>query len=415
MSEIQIFSSENLKKWLERETSSISTPIHSKAQKLLNEMRKALNELNESSKMLSENSQKEAEKKNAKTYSRARGLNKLARLFIDRIRAIKFHEEITYTSFFESVQTTQKALSVIEIDIRNWFPRISPFFILDRRKFQVVFEKTKYQLRELEGFLTKEYVKVKTVEEILALINAFQNFESQLNNLSEQKKKTESEKTQVEHEIAEIQHQTDELRNVGNMGRLGQVEKEIEVLSTELKQSLQPLYKPFVKLISLATHGEGSGLTPEEISRLNQYLANPFNTFVTEEPDYPIFRSILQKLFSRMLEGKLQLKPEKMRKVKQVVEDITVRNSLSSLYKKSKEANLRSKELLSSPDVMETQEKLSRLLAKLKELERRKTLFENEQSLQERTHKEMLGKIHNQKSEVERRVLAFMNKKIQIK
>ena len=171
MSEILKISSANVKSWLESETGSIFIPVHSKAQKLLDDMRKTLENLTDASKMLLENSGKEIEKRNMKTYGRARALNKLARLFLDRMRQIKVPDQVSYDSFRAFVQETQKAFLVTEVDVRNWFPRVSPFFILDRRKFLTVFEKAKELLKDLNNFLTKEYVKTKTLEETFQLID----------------------------------------------------------------------------------------------------------------------------------------------------------------------------------------------------------------------------------------------------
>ena len=71
LSEILKFSSANVKGWLESETGSIFIPVHSKAQKLLDDMRKTVENLADVSKMLLDNSGKEIEKRNMKTYGRA--------------------------------------------------------------------------------------------------------------------------------------------------------------------------------------------------------------------------------------------------------------------------------------------------------------------------------------------------------
>lgn len=84
---------------------------------------------------LLEKSRKEIEKRNIKTYGRARALNKLARLFLKRTRQIEVPDRVSYDSFHGFVQETRNVFVVTEVDIRNWFPRISPFFIMDRRKF----------------------------------------------------------------------------------------------------------------------------------------------------------------------------------------------------------------------------------------------------------------------------------------
>ena len=72
MSDALNFSSGEVKDWLERETSSIFVPVHEKAQKLLNVMKKTLEKITDICGMLLENSRKEIEKRNMKTYRRAR-------------------------------------------------------------------------------------------------------------------------------------------------------------------------------------------------------------------------------------------------------------------------------------------------------------------------------------------------------
>lgn len=414
MSDIAKFSSKDIKGWLERETGSLFTPIHSKAQKLLDEMRKMLDSLSEVSKMLLDNSQKEIEKRNPKTYGRARALNKLAKLFVDRMRQIKIPNKVTYDSFNGFVQETQKAFLVTEVDLRNWFPRISPFFILDRRKFQVVFEKAKDLHKEFTSFLTKEYVKTKTLEETFQLIDKLQTLEQQLTNLGNQKTRTQNEKTHVENEIAETQLRIADLKNKGSLGQLSQVRAEAEALSSEVKQNLQHLQKPFIKLQSLATHGEGSGLTPDELNKLDQYVDNSFEAFAAEEAGLPLLKGILGKLSRAMSEDKLKLKPEKTRKAEQLVESIVKRDSLDSLHQKSVDVVIRRKQLSASAELAETEKDLSKLREQLEEQDRKKRVIEGEQVTLERACNETMEKIRNNKAQIEKNVFDFLNKRITI-
>jgi len=414
LSEAVKLSSKEAKSWLERETGSLLAPIHSKAQKLLKEMRKALESLSEVSKMLLENSGKEIEKRNMKTYGRARALNKLAKLFVDRTRQIKIPEKVTYDSFHDFVQETQRAFLVTDVDIRNYFPHISPFFILDRRKFQVVFEKAKESLKELNNFLTKEYVKIKTLEDTFQLVEKLQTLEQQLTNFKEQKTKSESEEAQLSKTIAETRQKTDKLKAQGSLGQLNKIDNQIEALNSELKQRLQHLQKPFVKLQSLALHGEGSGLTPEEISKLNQYIDKPFEAFTSEEPNHPLLNQILKKLSVLMTQDKLKLKPEKTRKAEQLIQTIFSQNSLADLHQRSLNALSSQKQLSMSPEVAETEKHLSMLKTQLEELERKKKVVEGERVTFEQACSETVEKIKNQKSDIEKNILAATNKRIRI-
>jgi hypothetical protein len=414
LSDTAKFLSKDFKGWLERETGSLFIPVHSKAQKLFDEMRKALENLSEVSKTLLENSQKEIEKRNMKTYGRARALNKLAKLFVDRMRQIKIPEKVTYDSFHEFVQETQKAFFVTEVDVRNFFPRVSPFFIFDRRKFQVVFDRARDTLKDLNNFLTKEYVKTETLEETFQLIDKLQALEQQLASLKERRARGDGEKVQIEKEIAETLRKMADLKSKGSMSQLSQTGAEIEALSAEVKHSLQHLQKPFIKLQSLALHGEGSSLTPEEIGRLNQYVENPFQAFATEQDNYPLLRQILRKLDRAMSEDKLKLKPEKTRKAQQVVKSILNEDSLTSLHQKSTKATVRRSQLSTSAEVAETEKELSRLREQLEGQERRKKVVEGEQVTLGKAYTETVEKIRNHKTEIEKNVFDFMNRRIHI-
>jgi len=413
LSETTRLSSKDVKNWLERETGSMFNPVHTRAKKLLDEMSKALNDLSDASKMLFDNGEKEIEKRNMKTYKRARALNKLARLFLDRMKQAKVPDNVTYDSFGKFVQETQKAFIVTEVDVRNWFPRISPFFIMDRRKFLTVFEKAKNSLEELHSFLTREYVKTKILEEAFQLADKLKALEEQLANTNEQKKRTENERVSLEKEISETHQKMAELKSKGNMSQLGQASGKIDELGAEVKQSLQHLQKPFIKLRSLSLRGGGSGLTPDELGKLDQYLENPFEAFATEETGYPVLKEILQKL-DRSMSERLNLKPEKERKARHAIDNILRKDSLASLHQRCVEVMMLERQLSASAEVAETKQGLSRLQEHFENLNTRKRIVESEEIAIKRAHDETLGKIKNHRDEIEKNIFSFMNRRIRI-
>ena len=413
MSEVKL-PPKDTRSWLDKETRQTFVPVHTKTRKLLDDMRKNLDSLSEASKMLLDNSAKEIEKRNMKTHGRARAMNKLARLFVDRMRTIKVPEQVSYTTLEDFVQDTQKAFGVIDVDVANWFPRISPFFILDRRKFSAVFEKAKDSIRVLEYFLSKEYVKTKMLEETFRLIDEVLADEQQLATLQNQKARIEAEKASVEGEIAQIQQKISDLRSKGSMGRLDQTSTEIETLSVEVRHGLQHLQKPFVKLQSLATHGGGSGLTPEELNKLDQYIQNPFEAFATEMSGTPLLKEILRKLARSISEGKLKLKPEKIRKAEQIVDSITNRDSLAMLHQKGQEAMMRKAQLSTSTEIEATRQDLLKLQGQLEHLGRKKGIVESEREALQRKHDETIRRIRADKNEIEKNIMGFLGKKVHI-
>jgi predicted nucleic acid-binding Zn-ribbon protein len=414
LTEILKFTSNNIKGWLESETGAILNPVHVRAQTLLDEMRRMIESFADVSKMLLDNSAKEIDKRNMKTYKRARALNKLARMFLDRIKQIRIPEQVYYDTFSDFVQETQRAFSVTDVDVRNWFPRISPFFILDRRKFLTVFEKAKELLREMQNFQAKEYIKTKTLEETFQLADRLKALESQLANLKEEKARAESEKASIDKQIAETHQKMADLKSKGGISQLNQIAMDIEKLSAEVKHSLQHLQKPFIKLQSLTVHGGGSGLTPEELDKLDQYLEKPFEALATEQTGYPLLKQILQKLDRTMKDGKLKLKPDKMRKAEQSIENILNKNSLTALHQECVDATTRKRQLSTSAEVAETKGDISRLQEHLEKFERHKSSVESEESAAERACNETLQRIRNCKSQMEKNIFSFMGKRVHI-
>ncbi|MEM3726596.1 MAG: hypothetical protein QXK98_07035 [Candidatus Bathyarchaeia archaeon] len=403
-----------VKSWLERETSSIFVPVHTKAEKLLDEMRDAINNLVDASQMLFDNSAKEIEKRNMKTYGRARALNKLARLFLDRLKQIKVPEQVSYDNLRDFAQETQKAFLVTEVDVRNWFPRISPFFILDRRKFLAVFEKSKISLKELNSFLTKEYVKTKTLEETFQLIEKLAALQKQLEDLKLKKAKVEAEKTSLERELSDKQQKIASLKNEGGLSQLSQLDMEIEALNAEVRHTLQHLQKPFIKLQALSLHGGGSGLKQDELKKLEEYMLNPFNALAAEEENYPLLRSILQKLKRAMSEEKVSLKPDKRRKAEQEIDNILNKNSLADLQRKCVNLALQKKQFSASTSIEEAKHNLSILQAHLENLEKRIDVADSEANAVERAISETEEKIRNYKTAIEKNIFDFTNKRVRV-
>ncbi|MCL5949690.1 MAG: hypothetical protein M1490_04355 [Candidatus Bathyarchaeota archaeon] len=409
----QFASSSEVKRWLENQTSSILTPVHAQAKKLRDEMNSSVQAVIDVSKLLFDTSSKEIEKRNMKVYNRARALNKLARLFLDRLKKLNPPEQVSYDTLNRYVQETQKVMLVTDIDIKNWFPRISPFFIMDRRKFLAVYERTKQAYTALNDYVTKEYVKTKTLEEALQQINELQNIEKQLVILSSDKETIKNERMPIEQEIVMLEEKINELKCKGPIDKLNMVNCEIETLSNELKHELRHLQKPFIKMQALATGG-GGGITPDELNKINQYLEEPFDALVSEKTGYPLLKEILQKLEGLMAEDKLKLKSDKARKAAESMNEILHKDSLAKLQVRCAEMAMNRDQLVASSKMDEIKQNLAQFQEQVNQLKARKTSVETHETVKENAYQEAVDKISNLKRTIERNVYSSIGKKIQI-
>ncbi len=403
-----------LKGWLESQTTSILTPVQTRAEKLLKEMREAHKDLIEACRMLLENSRKEIEKRNMRTFKRAQALNKLAKLFSERMQQVNVPEKSSFKDMEEFVNTAQKAYAVTDIDVRNWFPRISPFFIMDRGKFLRAFEGAKASLKELGNFLTKEYVKAKTLKETLQLIEEIRELKGRLANLEDEWKRVEGERARLEEELNQTQRRMAELKSSGELAELAKINETVECLRREVGYSLRHLQKPLAKLWSLTMHGVGSGLTPEEMKKLDEYLADPFEALATENVDYPLLRQILQKTARLISEGKLKLKQDKERRAKQAIEEIVDKGSLTSLHHKCVEAKMSETQLSTSQAITETKTEMLKLQEHAESLRKKLERLESEIAATKKTIKETTEKISSQKNRVEKNILDFSGREVAI-
>jgi len=408
------FTTTSLKEWLEKETSTILNPVQAQAKKFRDETNQAIIALNDVCKSLLENSEKEIEKRNTQAFNRARALNKLAGIFIERLTKLSSPEQITYDTLSKYNIEAQKTLIVTEVDVRNWFPKISPFFIMDRRKFLAVYEKTKQTFSTLNEFVTKEYVKTKTLQETIQIVNDLQNLENKLTNLHAEIENIKNERLPVEQKIAELEQKTGELKTAGPIDQLNFVTNEIEVLSNDLKNTLRHLQKPFIKMQALATFGGGGGITPDELRMINVYLDNPFEALATEETGYPILKQTLEKLQTMLKEDKLKLKPDKAKKAEQTSIEILNKNLLNNAQEKSKTLATQKNQLIASAHMNEVKQNISTFEDQINQYRARKASIEAHEASKTREYQELQSEANIRKKVIERNILASLTKTIHI-
>ena len=410
----QFSTSLEAKRWLETQTNAVLTPVQAKAKRLRDEMNLQIQALVDVSKQLLDVSSKEIERRNMKVYNRARALNKLARLFLDRLKKLNPPEQVSYDSMNAYVQETQKLLLVTDIDIKNWFPHISPFFIMDRRKAQSVYDKAKQVYNNLNDFVTKEYVKTKALEEALSQLNELQVDEQRLLSIQEDKDSIKNERLPIEQEIADLEKKITELQCQGPIDKLNLVTAEIEKLNSELKESLRHFQKPFVKMQALATSGGGGGVTPDELQKINIYLDKPFEALVQEQQGYPMLKEILEKLEVMIEKDTLKLKPDKARKAKESINDFLHKNQLDSLQIRCKEMAQTRDQLLTSSKLDETNRSLAQCQEQLVQLKARRTSVETHETVKANSYQAIVDEMNNKKRLVEKNILSALGKKVQI-
>ena len=413
MSEIKIPSGE-IEKWLEEQTRTILTPVQTEAKQLRDEINATIQSEIEVSKMLLDNSTKEIERRNMRVYNRARALSKLAHLFLERLKKIVISEQVTYESLNRLAQETHKVFIVIDIDIKNWFPRVSPFFIMDRRKFLTVHEKAKLTLGTANEFLTKEYVKTKTLEETFAIVKELHSQEKQEENLKAQLENIKKERIPLEQKITELETQISALKKEGPIDQLKLLQNEAEIVNSELRYALRHLQKPFLKTQALAHQGGGSSLTQDELTQLNEYLEEPLGALAKEQKGYPKLKEITEKVTQLIEKDKIKLKPEKAKKAKQSAQEIVTRNSLDEIHQKTIGVLTRRDSLMSSEEMNKALQDLALFQEQQEQVRTRKTSANARETEIERALADTQERTRNLRQTIEKNITLSLNKKVHI-
>jgi len=403
----------DLKPWLREEIAPLIKPLRNKGENLLKEIKSRLEDVRENGDRIFVNSEKEAEKVNPKTYRCAKAANKMGKNILNLLSQINVPNDVSYENLKSLFQDLEKTFMAIEHERRIWYPRVSPYFILDRKRLDIAIKRAEDSIHELRGFLLQKYVKAKTAENVLAMVDRLSAMVEKAKRFQKQKTQTETQVKFLENKIREIHEKIDLTRDKTEFEELSTTEQTIRDLREKVKYNLRHLQKPFYKLQNLARSAQVA-LPPEEAEKLEQYMNDPFEAITSEERGHPILNSILQRVNDAIHQGKLKLKPARLRKAREQIENILKKDALNLLQHDCLEAISRRNRLLTSETVTTTQKELKQLETTLQNLRKEREFTDSKRRSLNEEYKKLLERIETQKNELEKSVFKLIGKRIQI-
>lgn len=414
MSETLEIPLKDLRKWLEQETVPIVEPLKAKGRSLLDDVRDKLDDVSEACDKLLEDAERKIAKGSRKTYRRAKVLAKLARSFSEMIDKVTIPDEVSRENLHVLCENLGKTLATIGRERWKWFPVISPYFIIDRRRFDIALKRAMDSLKELRSFTSNEYAKkAKTVEDAFSVIERLLQTLGELDEAKKRMRKTELRKRSLEKKIAENQRKITLIQSKSEVVELAQINQKIEELEKEVKHNLRYLQKPFIKFQSLA-RGRSYSLPLDEAKKLSEYLSNPFEAFATEPEGYPTLKRILQRMEDAMTQRKLKLKSSRLRKAKNQIDSVLNKDSLAPLHQNCKETFSQKQQLSTSGIITKTRSELTQLQQGLKDLQKRKELVDSRSAVLKEKIETTLKKVEKQKKELGKAVLKLTDKNVQV-
>jgi hypothetical protein len=413
MSETLKLPLKDVKEWLGKQTTSIVDPLRLEAKKLLEDIRSKLEELSEATNKLLDDAEKELAKGSRKTYRRAKFLFKLAEKFQKSIDDLVIPNEINAKTLSQASEEIGKTIKMIGQEKTKWFRAISPYFIMSRRKFEVVFKRADDSYQIFSLFLSEEYLKAENAENVFSKLDDLQQALDNLGNYENDKKNRIQKKNLLETKISDMKQKIQAIQNKGEVVALNNVNTKIEELTKSIKNELRHLEKPLLKFQTLVNN-PGYNLNPDASIKLEEYLTNPFDALSTEEEGYPLLKNILKKIDGALENKKMKLKPSRLKKAKDQIDNIVNKSALITFQKKCIEIIDKKQEIIASETISEFREKKPELHDQLQDLQRKNDILEARDARFEKLHEEAEKRVIEQKKELEKIIAEISQRVVQI-
>ena len=403
----------DLKEWLQKETAPIIKPLKDKGRRLLKEIRSRLDDVRENADKLFEKSDREVQKGSSKTYRCAKAANKLSKNISSMINKVAVPDDISYENFQLLIGDLEKTFGAIDHERRVWYRRISPYFILDRRRLDIAIKRAQDTSQEMRSFLSQKYVKAKNAENMLDMIDRLFQLTHEAEDTKERKSQAETRIGLLEEEMRKKEQKIGLIQDKAELVELSTLEQRINDLKVKVKYNMRHLQKPFSKIQSLARSARVA-LPPDEARKLEQYMKTPFEALTSEKEGHPVLKSIVQRVDDAIRQGKLKLKAARLRKAREQIDGILKKDSLASLHHDCLEAISKRQQLLTSETIVATQRELNQLQATLQKLQMQKESIASRRRVLEEKHQRTLKKIETQKNELENSIFELIDKNVQV-
>ncbi len=398
------------KPWLEKETADILQPLNEQGRKAVDKLKERLNDARETCEKLADESRREIEKGGA--VRKAKVTEKLTRYFLKQFDKIIFPQKLSFTELDRLNRDLEKIFSSITRERNMWFPRISPLFIIARKRVDFAFSRLAGSISDLRSFLSNDYSKANAVEKLFSEIDEMERLLRDLER-HEKRRMSSIERTDLlQKRVEETKQRIESIRNSAELGDLAEINAKNQQLRKQVKYALRHLQKPFMKFVNL--RDPEFALTSQEVEKLSQYLEDAFTAFATEELGYPALRSVLKKIDRAIEKGKLKLKSSRLRKSREEIDSIVNKNTLDSLHQECTNAFSLSKQLISLEETQVAQSKIRNLQGRLEELQRRGKAIAARHDAFEKEHARLLQKINEQKETLEKLVEEVLEKRVNI-
>jgi len=399
------------KPWLQKETVGVLHPLKEKGGKLVEKVKVKLEDAREPCRKLEEEADREIQKGHA--VRKAKLTQRLSRYFLKEIDGIVFPDGTSYRELDKLHSDLQEMISSILRERDTWFSRISPMFIITRKRVDFALGRLTGSISDLRDFISSDYSVGKIIGDLYVENEETISLLGELRKLEKEKRLGEEKVESFQKKMVEIEQRTSSIKQNRDLADLSTTRLKVNQLRKAVKHDLRHLAKPLKKFANL-TRGPTYALSSDETMKLSQYLNDPFFALATEKPSYPILKSILRKVEHALGDGKLRLKSSRLRKFEDSIEVILNKNKLDSLHQSCLQAFSLNQQLTSSEETKLVQKQLKQIQTKLTELKRKKEAADTKLTRTQREYKNTLENVEKKKDYIERSASDLLDRDINL-
>lgn len=399
------------KPWLQKETTEVLHPLKEKSEKLVEKVKEKLEDAREPCRKLEEEADRELQKGHA--VRKAKLTQRLSRYFLKEIDGIVFPDGMSYIELDKLKSDLQTMVSSILRERETWFSRISPMFIITRKRIDFALGRLTGSISDLSDFISSHYSVGKIIGDLYVENEETMKLLGELRKLREEKRLGIEKVESLQKRMVEVEQRTSSLKQNTDLADLSTTRLKVYQLRKAVKHDLRHLAKPLKKFANL-TRGPTYALSSDENLKLSQYLKDPFLALATEKPNYPILKSILRKVERALSDGKLRLKSTRLRKFEDAKERILNKNKLDSLHQSSLQAFSLNQQLTSSEETKLVQKQLKQMQTKLTELKTKKEAADIKLTRIQSEYKNTLENVEKKKNYIERSASDLLDRDINL-
>lgn len=399
------------KPWLDKETADVLEPFNKQGKELVGKVREKLRDARETCEKLAEEGIKEIEK--GKAVRKAKVTEKLSKYFLKQIDKVDFPDKMSFSELERLHKELEKMLSSIARERNVWFSRISPLFIIARKRVDFAFSRLGGSISDLGSFLAGGYSKASAVEKMFLETDELMRLLDELDRFDRRQVVLKEKMELFEKKIETVEIKLESVKSDAEFDDLSEVKQEIERLREQVKRDLRHLEKPFLKFANLKV-GSDFALNAEETAKLGEYLEDPFLGLATEGDSYPVLRGTLRKMKRALDEGRLRLKSSRLKKARETIDAILNGNVLNELYLSCARALSSSRQLGSSEEMLVARRKVRGLELRLGELRKRRRAGEVRLEKLVGEQERLLERVEERQSELQALVLEVLGMRISI-